>query len=132
MLDLSSYKYESLRGYIKQQNRFDTILDCVGIIDSRAKDLDLDYLFLFGSSARGTALYESDIDLLVLTKRKDHSHIACGLEDVIEDAIQYQHPEVQVTVVDTDAFIMQKDPLGFFQSIAHDIKLLGRYVDDDV
>ena len=132
MLDLSSYKYESLRGYIKQQNRFDTILDCVGIIDSRAKDLDLDYLFLFGSSARGTALYESDIDLLVLTKRKDHSHIACGLEDVIEDAIQYQHPEVQVTVVDTDAFIMQKDSLGFFQSIAHDIKLLERYVDDDV
>lgn len=132
MLDLDSYTYPRLRTFIRQQNRFDTILDCVAIIDSKAKEFNLDYLFLFGSSARGTALYESDLDLLLLTRRKDHAHIACTLEEYIEDRIQYRHPEVQITVVDTDAFAKQEDKLGFFQSIAPDIKLLGRYPEDEI
>lgn len=128
MLDFGSYQYPQLRLFIKQQNRFDTILDCVAIIDNIALSLQLDYLFLFGSSARGTALYDSDIDLLVLTKQKDHAAIACELEECIDTSLEYSHPEVQVTVLDTDDFIRQQDSLGFFQTITPDLKLLGRYI----
>lgn len=129
MVALESQSYPQLRTFIKQQNRFDTILDCTAIIDSSAKEFSLDYLFLFGSSARGTALYDSDIDLLILSRRKDHAHIACALEDRISEILSYHHPDVQITVVDTDKFANQDDDLGFFQTVAPDIKLLGRYSD---
>lgn len=101
-----------------------TVLDSVYHIVSKAEELSLDYIFLFGSTARGTNRVDSDIDLLVLIRDGNPRSFATYLCDLIEEHLFYEHPYVHVTVASTDEFFYLIDKIELFHSISLDMKPL--------
>lgn len=124
MVDLTAYQYIPVQRYIRTKYRIAKLCSCVCICRDNAERFGIEWVFLFGSTARGTAETDSDIDLLVLVKEipTRASRIALELEDLME---KISGPEAQVTVSRTLDFCDEsKDLTGFYQQTKADMKFM--------
>lgn len=128
ILDLDKFDYESLLPLKLKSIFYSIIIDKLLFLEDYYKELELDYMFLFGSCSRGEAFNTSDVDILLLTHSNDERHVMrkcdrLGLND------HDTNPEVQFTVRRTDRFIdLNLDYTNFHEIISKDLKLLRRYL----
>lgn len=103
------------------------LMDVLEKIDAHHKDMRLSHVFLFGSTARGTAQYGSDLDILLLTTAESEREIRIkSIAYDLDDDTAYV--PVQITVRKTSRFIDEdEDTCGFHKAILPDLKLLRRY-----
>ena len=131
IIDLNKFNITTLSDFIVQQIRYDAIAVSLYCCVKLAKQLGIKYIFLFGSSAEGTALYDSDIDILLLTDGSfRHSYISDLLEDIIELELPKGSPAVEIVCRKLDTFIdTDSDLTGFNASVMRTMKLLWRCSD---
>ena len=105
----------------------DALKDALKKIDLHHEDMKLAYVFLFGSAARGEALFGSDLDLLLLTTADTEREVRLKvMEYDIDDDTAYV--PVQITVRKLDRFLdPEADVCGFNAAIVKDLILLRRY-----
>ena len=84
-------------------------------------------IILFGSTARGEATTESDIDLLILTEKTQPWKVRQRLYDLIYPIIPILEVDISLTVINKDTFThMTKDKDPFATSIINEgIQLQG-------
>lgn len=106
--------------------------DALRKIDAHAAELQLSHVFLFGSAARGEALFGSDLDLLLLTTAPTEREFRLKvIEYDIDDDVAYV--PIQVTVRKTARFVdPESDVCGFNATITRDLILLRRYNDGSI
>lgn len=129
-LDLTKFDYESLLPLKLRNYFYDVLIKKLIIIEKNHKELKLDYVFLFGSCARGEAFYDSDIDILLLTHACTEREIRRLADDLgLDDELS--NPKVQITVRKSSRFVnLEEDGCHFNRTIYKELKLLRRYVDE--
>ncbi|MDY3711812.1 MAG: nucleotidyltransferase domain-containing protein [Agathobaculum sp.] len=127
MTDLTKYKAVDIHD-LELPKRFPEALEsALRKIDEHKDDLHAEYVFLFGSAARGEAMFGSDLDLLLLTTAETEREVRIKvmMYDIDDDT---GYAPVQVTVRKLSRFLDQnEDVCGFHEKIIPDLRLLRRY-----
>lgn len=88
-------------------------------------ELNIRYLFLFGSCSRGDIRYDSDIDILLLTTSENEKDIRCKLiYEEIDTKVFNITP--QITVRNINNYCNINDNVKFHDLIYKDLKLLWK------
>lgn len=129
-LDLDKFNYEPLIDLKLSSNFYSVIIKKLILLEKNHKELNLDYIFLFGSCARGEAFYDSDVDMLLLTNSDNTLDILMEYHNIdVLEPISF--PEVQIVVRNTLKFIDKNDDPTLFNKIVYDdLKLLRRYINE--
>lgn len=126
-IDLTGYEVIEPAA-LKLPRAFQEALDALlEKIDTHHEDMRLSYVFLFGSAARGAAMFGSDLDVLLLTDAATEREVRIkAIAYDLDDDTAYI--PIQITVRKTSRFIdPETDACDFNKTVFPDLKLLRRY-----
>lgn len=128
LVDLDKYSETPIDSIQMPKAFREALRDTLQKIDCYKDDMRLSYVFLFGSVARGEALFGSDIDLLLLTNASTEREVRTKvIQYDLEDDTAYI--PVQITVRKTLRFLDEDaDVCDFNKIILPDLVLLRRYL----
>jgi len=106
-MDLSKYEMTSIEEITMPRTFKAALYDVLKRIDTHCAEMQLTHVFLFGSAARGEALFGSDLDILLLTdaERERNVRIKVIEHDLADDTA---YVPIQITVRKTCRFIDQE------------------------